>query len=456
MMNTQSSSGKARVGIIGAGVAGLAAAYDLTRQGYPVVIYEGLPVVGGLAAGFKAPHWDWPLERYYHHLFQSDDEILNLAQEVGAEFFFRRPITAMWHKGRGYAFDSPLRVLLFPHLSLPQKIRMGLVIAYLRYLSRNWRRFERVTADAWLSRWMGRAAYEALWQPLLIGKFGDHYRDVNLAWFWARIYKRSPALGYFVGGFQAFADRLADRVRAQGGEIRLATLVESIRLRPEGSGLTVRTPSGEETFAAVIATVSPALMAKVAPDLPDAYLSRLRRLRSMGAVVMTLALDRPLTKGLYWINLPKKEGFPFLALVEHTNYIEPERYGGDHLVYLGDYLDPGHPYFQMSQGELLETFLPALPRFNPEFQRSWVKGVWLHRTTYAQPVPPVNYSTYIPALETPVPGLYFASMSQVYPWDRGTNYAVEIGRRAGRLVSAYLKKATQDREPVALSAVPAL
>lgn len=453
-MNSDAARHKTRIGIIGAGVAGLAAAYDLTRQGHQVVVYEGLPVVGGLAAGFKAPHWDWPLERYYHHLFQSDHAILSLAREIGAAFFFRRPITAMWHKGRGYAFDSPLRVLLFPHLSLPQKVRMGLVIAYLRYLSRNWRGFERVTADAWLSRWMGYAAYEALWQPLLIGKFGDHYRDVNLAWFWARIYKRSPALGYFVGGFQAFADQLAERVRAQGGEIRLAVKVEGIRPLPEGHGLAIRTPSGEDAFDAVISTVAPGLMAQLTPDLPGDYLGRLRGLRSMGAVVMTLALDRPLTKGLYWVNLPKKDGFPFLALVEHTNYIEPERYGGDHLVYLGDYLDPGHPYFQMTQAELLETFLPALPRFNPEFRRDWIKGVWLHRTTYAQPVPPVNYSAYIPALETPIPGLYFASMSQVYPWDRGTNYAVEIGRRAGRLVAEYLKKTGRDREAIALSAAP--
>ena len=451
----ETEQGKARIGIIGAGVAGLAAAYDLARQGHQVVIYEGLPVVGGLAAGFKAPHWDWPLERYYHHLFQSDDEILSLAREIGAEVFFRRPITAMWYKGRGHAFDSPLRVLLFPHLSMPQKIRMGLVIAYLRYVSKNWRQFERIIADTWLNRWMGREAYEMLWQPLLIGKFGDHYQDVNLAWFWARVYKRSPALGYFTGGFQAFADKLAQRVQEHGGDIRLSVKVESIRPKPEGRGLTLRAGAGDEDFDAVISTTSPGLMVKLAPDLPAAYLSKLRELRSMGAVVMTVALDRPLTKGLYWVNLHKRDGFPFLALVEHTNYIEPKHYGGDHLVYLGDYLDPDHRYFQMTQDELLETFLPSLPRFNPDFDRRWIKGVWLHRTTYAQPIPPVSHSSYIPPLETPIPGLYFASMSQVHPWDRGTNYAVEIGRRAGRLVAEHLRRKAENREPVAVPAIVA-
>ncbi len=451
----EKEQGKARVGIIGAGVAGLAAAYDLARQGHQVVIYEGMPVVGGLAAGFKASHWNWPLERFYHHLFQSDHDILNLAKEIGAEVIFRRPTTAIWYKGRGYAFDSPLRVLLFPHLSMLQKVRMGLVIAYLRYVSKNWQQFERMTADAWLNRWMGRAAYETIWQPLLIGKFGDHYRDVNLAWFWARIYKRSPALGYFVGGFQAFADRLAQQVREQGGDIRLSVRVEGVRWHPESRGFTLRTDSGEESFDAVISTTAPTLMARLTPDLPESYLNRLRELRSMGAVVMTVALDRPLTKGLYWVNLHKKDGFPFLALVEHTNYMAPEHYGGDHLVYLGDYLDPDHRYFQMTLDELLETFLPVLPRFNPAFDRSWIKGVWLHRTTYAQPIPPVNYSSYIPPLETPIPGLYFASMSQVYPWDRGTNYAVEIGRRAGKSVAEYLKRRADKREPAAVPVIVA-
>jgi protoporphyrinogen oxidase len=173
-------------------------------------------------------------------------------------------------------------------------------------------------------------------------------------------------------------------------------------------------------------------MAKIAPDLPADYSEKLRALKSMGAVVMVIALKRQLTK-YYWHNLPKEAGFPFLAMVEHTNYMKPEHYGGDHLIYCGDYLDPDHEYFKLSKEELLERFLPALQRFNPEFDRSWVKDSWLWKTAYAQPVPPVNHSRNVPSLRTPVKGLYFASMSQVYPWDRGTNFAVEIGRRVAKM-----------------------
>jgi uncharacterized protein with NAD-binding domain and iron-sulfur cluster len=56
-----------RVAIVGAGAAGLAAAYDLTRAGARVVVYEAAPQPGGLASGFRAEGWSWSLERFYHH-----------------------------------------------------------------------------------------------------------------------------------------------------------------------------------------------------------------------------------------------------------------------------------------------------------------------------------------------------------------------------------------------------
>lgn len=432
----QSTNGR-RVGVIGAGVAGLAAAFDLTRQGYAVTLFEGAPVAGGLASGFQASGWEWPLERFYHHLFTSDDDIIRLTQEIGASdlLFFRRPTTSMWYQGQPYAFDSPLRLLAFPHLGWIEKFRMGFVFAYLRYISKNWRAFEQTTSDAWLRRKMGARAYDMLWQPMLEGKFSNHYREVNLAWFWARLVKRSPRLGYYRGGFQAFVDALAHKVTAQGGDLRLSARVAGVRPTPTGA-LIVAHDQGETEFDAVIATVSPGAMQRLAPDLPPAYLAQLSRLRSMGAVVMTLALRQSLMKDIYWLNIPKAEGFPFLALVEHTNYVERTHYGNDHIIYLGDYLDPDHRYFEMSNEALLETFLPALARINRDFQPNWVREVWVHKAAYAQPVPPVGYSTQLPALQTPLPGLFFASMSQVYPWDRGTNYAVEIGRRVARLVSS--------------------
>ena len=185
--------------------------------------------------------------------------------------------------------------------------------------------------------------------------------------------------------------------------------------------------------------ISPGQLAQLAPELPEAYLQGLLQLKHMGAVVLILALRHQLSEeGYYWFNVPKSAGFPFLSLVEHTNFISPEHFGGDHLVYIGDYLNTDHEYFRMSKEELLEKFIPKLTFFNPKFQPDWIRASWLNRTTYAQPIPLINHSRNIPEIQTPVQGLYFASMSQVYPWDRGTNFAVEIARRAARLMLASM------------------
>jgi protoporphyrinogen oxidase len=360
---------------------------------------------------------------------------LGLIKELGWEdkVLFPRPLTVMYYKGRFYPFDSILRALLFPGLGFGiDKIRFGFVGLFLR-LTNNWKALEKFTADEWMMKWAGKNVYEKMWKPLLVGKFGPFYQDVNMAWLWTRIKARTTRLGTFEGGFQRFADMFAERLREQGVEIRLGAKVESIKR--EGAQLSVRVDGKPESFDKVLVTTSPSLMAKLSPDLPEHYLKGLLELKSMGAVVMVLSLKHQLSKeGYYWFNLPKEAGYPMLALVEHTYFVSKEHFGGDHIVYAGDYLEVGHEYFSMSDEQLLERFLPALKKFNSAFERDWVNKVWVNKTNYAQPVPLVNHSKNIPAIQTPIDGLYFASMSQVYPWDRGTNFAVEIGRRAARMM----------------------
>ncbi len=322
---------------------------------------------------------------------------------------------------------------LFPGLGFGlDKIRFGFVGLFLR-LTNDWHSLEKVTADSWMMKWAGKNVYEKMWRPLLIGKFGPYYQDVNMAWMWARIKARTTRLGTFQGGFQRFADMFAERLRMMGVEIRLQTRVKFIKREPTKGWLI--DANWIESFDKILVTTSPNLMAKMCPDLPDDYLRGLLELKSMGAVVMVLSLKQQLSEqGYYWFNLPKEEGYPFLALVEHTNFVGTQNFGGDHIIYAGDYLEEGHEYFSMSDDELLEQFMPAFKKFNPKFNEGWVKKVWVFKTNYAQPVPLVNHSKNIPSIETPMEGLYFASMSQVYPWDRGTNFAVEIGRRAVRLM----------------------
>jgi len=429
---------KRHVAVIGAGFGGMAAAYDLAKAGKEVVIYEGDDHVGGLAAGFKEDHWSWSIERFYHHWFASDEHMLGLIQELGFQdkVVFPKPKTVMYYKGRFYPFDSITSALLYPGLGWGiNKIRFGLVGLFLR-LSRNWSTLEKTTADTWMRKWAGNKVYESMWQPMMIGKFGDKYaRQVNMAWLWARLHARTTRLGTYTGGFQAFADQFANILRAMGVQIYLNTPVTAIE-RSENRGLRLSLKGGttKETDQ-VLVTLSPNIFAKMTPQLPPEYLKGLLDLKSMGAVVMVLSLKHQLSpEGYYWYNIPKEMGYPFLSLVEHTNYVSPENFGGDHIIYIGDYLEPEHEHFKLSKEELLQRFLPHLAKINPQFSPEWVKKSWLSRTPYAQPIPFVNHSANIPVIQAPIPGLFYASMSQVYPWDRGTNFAVEIGRRAARMM----------------------
>jgi protoporphyrinogen oxidase len=428
-----------KIGIIGAGAGGMAAAWDLVRAGHEVELFEAEPTVGGLASGFRDDKWDWALEKFYHHWFESDKDVLKLIEEIGHtdKVMFPRPRTSYWIDGKIYQSEMNTSMLGLP-LSFPALIRLGFAGVYLKFITSNWHSLEQVTADQWMRRYMGEEAYNRLWRPLLIGKFSERYTEVNMAWMWARIRTRSLRLGTFQGGFQAFLDALREAVTAQGAVIHLKTPVQSIGQQEGKPTLTVN--SEIRPFDRIISTGSPGLMLRLAPELRDTpYGRQMAELKSMGAICVVLALKQSvLTDGTYWLNLPatsadKRESlFPFLALVEHTNYLDKSHYNGDILVYCGDYIPQDHEYFKLTDDELLQRFLPALSKINSAFQPDWIRKYWVFRAPYAQPVPGINHSRNIPPVKTPLPGVYWASMSQVYPWDRGTNYAVEIGRRAAR------------------------
>jgi protoporphyrinogen oxidase len=432
------NGGKMKIAIIGAGPTGLSAAWELSKQNHEITIFEKEAVAGGLARGFKARNWQDSVECFYHHWFKSDQSMLALIEELGLvdQVKFHKPVSVMYYRGKFYPFDTIPSALLFPGLGFGiNKIRFGLVGLYLR-MTNNWRAMEKFTVEDWMTKYAGEKVYRSMWEPMMIGKFGEHYASkVNMAWMWARIHSRTTELGTFKGGFQAFFDAFTDILRSKSVELHFNAEVESIRKEPDRR-FTVKSVGSELSgFDRVLVTTSPHGLRQMVPELPQSYQEKLRDQTSMGAVVMVISIKHPLSpKGYYWYNLPKQDGFPCLALVEHTNFVSKERFDGETIIYAGDYLEPNHENFRLSKDELLAKMLPGLKQINPEFDESWVNEAWKFSAPYAQPIPLLNHSQKILPFETPLDGMFLATMSQIYPWDRGVNYAFQLGKDVSRVV----------------------
>jgi len=400
-----------RVAIIGAGFTGLAAGLELSRRGAKVTIFEQEDKVGGLAVGFRRPNWKWTAEKFYHHIFTNDRAIIRLAIDLGIPPVWYRPTTAVWWKNDFYQFDSAKNLLEFPGLGLVDKLRMGAILAGFKLLP-DGKFLERRPVEESLIKLMGRKGYETVWKPLMAGKFNDFAGKVNLAWFWARIKKRTARLGTFPGGFQALAEKIADKIEENGGKIKLNQKVEASNLMRE--------------FDAVLST------------LPE----KNGKVNYLDAHILFLQMKRPLLKNIYWLNILDRS-FPFLVVGEHTNFVSPENFGGSHLVYVGNYLPLGHRLFSLSsqpkagqplaENEVLKRFYPWLKKIRPDFSRRDILNAWVFRGPFAQPVMTVNYSKLIPKIKRQG-NFYVANQSMIYPWDRGTNYAVELGQKAAGII----------------------
>ena len=431
------------VGIIGGGAAGLAAAWELTQQGHRPVVYERAPFLGGQASTFDVG--GAPLERGYHHLFLSDVDMVQLIGEVGLgeRLQWIESKVGLLYGGRIYNFLTPMDLLRFTPLSLPNRVRLGLVTLYLSR-RKDWRGLEPHIAKEWIQRYAGQRVYDVIWGPLLRGKFGEDYDQVGMPWFWGKIQLRFASrkglgkerLGYPIGSFGEVFDTVGEKIRQAGGEVYTSAGVQRIVMEDgRATGMEVQLAGQSPTnraFDAVIATTPSYILPRLVPPMPQGYLEKLTSVKYLAAVLIILVLKRPLSH-IYWLNVADRD-IPFVGVIEHTNFIPPEHYGGKHIVYLANYLSPQNRLYSLSHEELLQEYLPHLRKINPQFDLSWVETSYYHKVDAAQPIIPVNYSQRIPDNRTPFKGLYLANTTQVYPEDRGTNYSVRLGRKVARMM----------------------
>jgi len=422
-----------RVAVIGAGMVGLVSALRLANRGDDVTIYEKDARVGGLASSFDPATAGDPLERFYHHVFRTDKLFAALCSEVGLEdeLEWSSPDTSCFFEGRYRQLDSPRSLLAFDALGWIDRIRLAAALAFLKAVP-NPAFLEKHTATAWLKRIAGKRAYTVVFESLFESKFGDHAEAISLAWFWARIHDRTADLGYMRGGFAKLYERVAQRVRDAGGSIVLGAAVSDIEANDKELRVTVERDGASSTvaFDRVISTLPLRTTARFA-RLPEDFMRAHGGGEFLMARCLILAMKRPLT-GRYWVNVCDP-GVPFMVVVEHTQLVPKEQYGGRHIVYLGNYAES---FATVDSNELIDQFLPYLERLNPEFSRDWITDHWQFVAPNAQPVITPGYRDRMPPLRTPLRGLYLANLEQVYPHDRGQNYAIELAELVSEKIHA--------------------
>lgn len=421
-----------KIGIIGGGITGLTAGYELLLHGHDVTIFEKDPVVGGLAAGFTKKTWDTYLEYAYHHVFTNDNAIQDMLKklDLGSVFVKFRPITATYFpQGRILPLDAPQHIFALPGLTLLDKIRLAGSIAFCK-LNPFGSLLTSVSAQSFFTLLCGKNVWEKIWEPLMVGKFDSYTSRVAASWLWARIYKRTPSLLYPTGGFQTIIAKFTSEILRKKGKIFTNCTVSTIAKNK--NGYTITTDTSSLHVDKILLTTPTPLLPKLIPDMPASFLQSSLTIAHLHAQVLILVTDKPILDRIYWLNINDRT-FPFLVMCQHTNLIDPIHFGGKHITYIGNYLPDNHPFLKLTKEQLLNKFLPFLKQIQNKTNGSetfTISDSKLFIGPFAQPVHETNYAKNAPPFKTPWDGVFLANMDSIFPWDRGTNYAVELGQKA--------------------------
>ncbi len=390
---------KTKILVVGGGIGGMTVAYRLLQKGYQVTVVEKDRDLGGLLGGFSM--YSTNLEKAYHHIFKTDKYIIDLIKELGLEKKLKwyESKTGLYYEGKMYPFAGALDLLRFKPLGFMDKVRLGLMKIYLEK-ENNWQKFENVLAYKWLENWCGKRAYKVVWEPLLKGKFSDRYKDISMAWMWARINTRGNSseagkelLGYMQGGFDQITQELAKRIKKMGGVIK--------------SNSEVKINLIKNKYDFIITS------------------QNLKNVDYLGAITVVFSSKQKLSP-YYWHNINDTNS-PFLAFIEHTNLVGTKNYQGRHIYYMGTYLPQNHHYFTDANKKIYDDFFEYLGKIFPNFERKQVEKKWIFKFKNAQHIVTKGYKpSPNPSLDRAgkKPVVLNINFANIYPEDRGINFAV--------------------------------
>lgn len=432
------------IAIVGSGFLGLTLALRLSESGRRVTVFESAREIGGLASAWQIGDFAW--DKHYHVTLLSDRHTRGIVGELGLgdDFNWVETKTGFYTNGRLVSMSNAVEFLQFPPLGLIGKFRLGATIVYASRL-KNWKALERLSVEEWLTKHSGRKTFGKIWKPLLKAKLGDAYRETSAAFIWATIQRlyaarksgmKKEMFGYVRGGYARVLKRFEEVLRTKGVEIRLNAAVERIEKTDAGS-FEVRTASknedridsgtpggaSPERFDAVILTCPSDAAAAIVPGLNDEEKRRLRDVRYQGIVCASVLLRKSLSP-YYVTNIIEET--PFTGIIEMSALVDKAEFGGNALIYLPKYVAPDDELFDRTDDEIEEVFLSGLEKMYPSFARADVLAFKVSRVRKVFPLPVLNYSDKLPAVDTSIDGLYIVNSAQIVNGTLNVNETVQL------------------------------
>lgn len=420
--------------IIGGGYTGLAAAYRLAKQGFTVTVLERGNSLGGLASDFTIEGAS--LERAYHHIFKTDIDIIGLAEELGvaSQIQWHDSSVSIYYNDVLYPFKGALDLIKFKPLTFINRIRAGLVVLYLQKQKR-WRHFQHISAYEWMRKYAGKQVTEVIWEPLLKGKFDTYFDKVAMAWLWARIHTRAQSretggekLGYFDGGFQVFTDALVAELARFGVTLKTGVKINAISNTNDSRVKISYEDKKPETYDKCIVTTPSHVFAKLietSGQVKHSYIRQLKSINYLGARILIFSSNQDLSP-YYWHNI-NDLNLPFLVFINHTKLVDKKHYKNKYIYYLATYVPVNHELFTCTEKELENIWFASLKKIFSKFDKKQVREIHTFTFANAQHIVDLDYAQKIPHKVTPMNNVYLSNFAQIFPEDRGTNFAIRDG-----------------------------
>ncbi len=424
-----------KIAIVGAGITGLACAYYLADAGHAVTIFEREKGTGGLAG--SASVQGVPIEKFYHHFFASDTDLLALAEELGVtdSIHFYTSSVGMYIGGKLYPFTTPIDLLKFTPLPFFDRIIMGMLTLYF-IKRKGWDGLEKWTVKELFEKLYASRLYDIVWRPLLRMKFGNHADDVPATFLWGRINPRGRSrkgmgekLGYFDHGYHTFFSALEKAVVAKGVQLRYEGIVSFASTK---NGARVITDKKRYLFDDLIFTGSTGVFQKLFKGITEKLMRALSSINYQAINCMILEMSQPVSP-FYWLNAVD-EDISFIGCIEHTKLVSTKMYNGTHIMYVFNYLSADDSLYTMDPKAVYNLYTRDLKKIFPHFSRKNVIQWQLARNPYATPIYSGKYSQRMPRHKM-APHIYLANTTQVYPEDRNVNNGIVLARKVIKLIS---------------------